>query len=109
MPPQHSKESPVLVVGAGITGLSAAWMLRRAGYSVEVRDKAADAGGLLAPVEFRGLPCDRGSHRIHPQAHPLLLELTQSANWERRPRRGVLVLGGRHMAYPLQLGDFLRG
>jgi hypothetical protein len=100
---------PVLVVGAGITGLSAAWLLRRAGFEVVVRDAASDPGGLLAPILFRGLPCDRGSHRIHPAAHPLLLELTQAAHWETRPRRGVLVLGGHHMAYPLQPLDFLRG
>ena len=109
MPPAPPTAQPILVVGAGITGLSAAWLLRRAGYTVEVRDAAPEAGGLLAPIEFRGLPCDKGSHRIHPQAHPLLLELTKGANWERKDRRGVLVLGGQHMAYPLQLADFLKG
>lgn len=99
----------VLVVGAGITGLSAAWMLCRAGFEVTVREGGPEPGGLLAPIDFRGIPCDRGSHRIHPAAHPLLLELTQSADWHQRPRRGKLVLSGRHMAYPLQIGDFLRG
>jgi hypothetical protein len=109
MPKTSQKEQPVLVVGAGITGLSAAWLLRRQGYTVEVRDSKPQAGGLLAPIEFRGLPCDKGSHRIHPQAHPLLLELTQGANWERKDRRGILVLGGQHMTYPLQMIDFLQG
>ena len=100
---------PVLVVGAGITGLSAAWLLCRLGHSVSIKEAGPDPGGLLAPVPFRGLPCDRGSHRIHPAAHPLLLELTESANWQTQPRRGKLVLGGQHMAYPLQMMDFLRG
>lgn len=109
MTERRPTSQPILVVGAGITGLSAAWLLCRAGYSVTVREAAPDPGGLLAPVPFRGLPCDRGSHRIHPAAHPLLLELTESANWQTRPRRGKLVLGGQHMAYPLQMGDFLRG
>ncbi|MGB0639976.1 MAG: protoporphyrinogen/coproporphyrinogen oxidase [Myxococcota bacterium] len=105
-----SPEKPtVLVVGAGITGLSAAWLLARAGYPVEVHDAAPEAGGLLAPVQFRGLPCDRGSHRIHPESHPLLRELTSDAGWIEQPRRGRLVLGGRQMAYPPQVGDFLKG
>ncbi len=100
---------PALIVGAGITGLSAAWLLRRAGVEVVIRDAAPRPGGLLAPIDFQGLPCDQGSHRIHPAAHPLLQELTASANWESRTRKGVLVLGDRHMAYPLQIFDFLRG
>ena len=102
-------QSPVLVVGAGITGLSAAWLLTQAGISVEIKDAAPEPGGLLAPVDFRGLPCDRGSHRIHPTAHPLLGELTRDAGWLKRPRRGQLVLDRTHMRYPLQIGDFLRG
>lgn len=100
---------PVLVVGAGITGLSAAWLLTRAGHSVEIHEASSDPGGLLAPIEFKGLPCDQGSHRIHPSAHPLLMELTRDAGWQERPRRGRLVLDHAHMQYPLQMADFLRG
>ena len=101
--------APVLVVGSGITGLSAAWLLTRAGRTVEIRDGGPQPGGLLAPIEFSGIPCDRGSHRIHPSAHPLLLELTRDAGWNQRPRRGRLVLAQSHMQYPLQMADFLRG
>lgn len=104
-----ASQPPVLVVGAGITGLSAAWLLTRAGRSVEIREASPQSGGLLAPVEFEGIPCDRGSHRIHPSAHPLLMELTRDAGWLERPRRGRLVLDRSHMQYPLQMLDFLRG
>ena len=41
-------DAPVLVVGSGITGLSAAWLLARAGRRVEIRDAASEPGGLLA-------------------------------------------------------------
>ena len=102
-------EHRILVVGAGITGLAAAWQLQQAGLSVEVHEATAEPGGLLEPIRFRGIPCDRGSHRIHPTAHPLLQTITADAGWRERPRKGRLVLGGRQMAYPLQVGDFLRG
>jgi UDP-galactopyranose mutase len=105
----QSIQNPILVVGAGITGLSAAWLLQRAGFPVEIREAGPHPGGLLSPVSFRGVPCDRGSHRIHPTAHPLLREITSDAGWRERPRRGRLVLGGQQMTYPLQVGDFLRG
>ncbi len=106
---QTQSERPILVVGAGITGLSAAWQLLQAGLSVVVHEAGPEPGGLLEPIRFRGIPCDRGSHRIHPAAHPLLQTITADAGWRERPRKGRLVLGGRQMRYPLQVGDFLRG
>lgn len=100
---------PVLVVGAGITGLSAAVMLARAGRKVEVWESRPDPGGLLAPVTFQGVPCDQGSHRVHPESHPLLRELTASEDWIERPRRGRLILGGKLVGYPPDPVAFLKG
>jgi len=97
-----------LVVGAGITGLAASLLLARRGWRVELVDAADEPGGLLAGVPFEGRSLDRGSHRVHTDAHPLLTELTASEHWTPRPRRGVLVLGDRSVEYPLRLGAFLR-
>ena len=41
----------ILVVGAGIAGLTAAWRLGDAGFAVEVWDQAEGPGGLLADVK----------------------------------------------------------
>lgn len=100
-----------IIVGAGVAGLSAAVLLARISrdLDVEVWEASEETGGLLAPVSFCGMDCDRGSHRIHTQADPLLLELTSREQWYTRTRRGVLVLQGRHLDYPLQLVPFLRG
>lgn len=103
------RRGEALVVGAGITGLAASLLLARRGWSVELVDAAPEPGGLLAGVAFEGRSLDRGSHRVHVDAHPLLAELTAAAQWTQRPRRGVLVLGGRQVEYPLRLGSFLRG
>ncbi len=105
MSARHTK---VLVAGAGIAGLGAAVLLARAGFACEVFEASERAGGLLDPVDFLGLPCDRGSHRVHADASPVLFELTRGVAWERRPRRGVLVLGGRHLPYPLEPAAFAR-
>lgn len=90
----------VAVVGAGVAGLGAALLLARRGAHVDLYERSPHAGGLLEPVEFLGVAYDRGSHRVHEDAHPLLIELTRATGWALTPRRGVLVLGDRHLAYP---------
>ena len=102
-------DAPSLVVGAGISGLSAAVLLARAGRPVHLWEQAPQPGGLLAAVQFQGVPCDRGSHRVHPESHPLLRELTAAEEWLERPRRGRLVLGGRTVGYPPSPASFFRG
>ena len=105
----HGSIREVVVVGAGIGGLAAAVLAARAGFQVEVIEAQPHPGGLLAPIEFGALPCDRGSHRVHPDAHPLLRELTKDAGWVLRPRNGRLVFGGRLLPYPPTPARFLQG
>lgn len=98
----------VAVVGAGVAGLAAALALRARGVACEVFEASRHAGGLLAPVSFRGLPCDRGSHRVHDDAWRTLPAEVRSLAWDRVPRRGVLVLGDRHAPYPIAPIGFAR-
>ena len=98
-----------LVVGGGISGLSAAVFLVRAGHKVHLWEAAKHNGGMLAPIDFQGVMCDRGSHRVHPESHPLLRELTIADDWLERKRQGRLVLGGKQIPYPPTPRAFLRG
>lgn len=45
--PRTARDARVLVVGAGPSGLSAAYHLQRLGYSVEIREAGPVAGGML--------------------------------------------------------------
>ena len=90
----------VLVVGAGISGLSAAVFLAQSGQTVHLWEETKENGGMLAPLPFQGVMCDRGSHRVHPESHPLLRELTKDEKWLKRSRKGILLLGGQHIPYP---------
>ncbi len=98
----------VAVVGAGVAGLAAALCLRERGLACEVVEAAPHAGGLLAPVSFHGVPCDRGSHRVHDDAWRSLPGALRSLVWHRVVRRGVLVLDGRHARYPIALPELAR-
>jgi NADPH-dependent glutamate synthase beta subunit-like oxidoreductase/Pyruvate/2-oxoacid:ferredoxin oxidoreductase delta subunit len=48
VPPEQRRSERVAIVGAGPTGLSAAYMLIRAGYGVTVFDAMPVAGGMMA-------------------------------------------------------------
>jgi len=46
-PPTASTGKRVLIVGAGPSGLCAAYHLARRGHAVEIRDLGSEAGGML--------------------------------------------------------------
>ena len=52
--------APIVVIGAGIGGLSAALDLARLGYPVTVVERAAQVGGKMRRVTPRGRPIDAG-------------------------------------------------
>jgi oxygen-dependent protoporphyrinogen oxidase len=56
--------SSVVVVGAGIAGLSCAWRLRRAGHDVEVLERSGQAGGRMRSEARDGFIIDRGAPLI---------------------------------------------
>jgi phytoene dehydrogenase-like protein len=69
-----SKKSDVLVVGAGLAGLSTAIQLQNAGRSVTVIEASDRAGGRVASDHIDGYICDRGFQLINSK-YPALIEL----------------------------------
>jgi protoporphyrinogen oxidase len=57
--------SPVLVLGAGLTGLSAALHLKARGVPVLVVEREDQVGGHARTVEERGFRFDRTGHLLH--------------------------------------------
>lgn len=63
-----SRAAPVLVVGAGVGGLSAALRLARSGMRVRVFEARAVLGGLASPVDAGGLRLDGGPYVLLDRA-----------------------------------------
>ncbi|MFU8825491.1 NAD(P)/FAD-dependent oxidoreductase [Yoonia sp.] len=59
--------NPVIVIGAGITGLSAAGKLAKAGRDVVVLDKGRGIGGRVATRRAAGLHFDHGAQYVSPK------------------------------------------
>lgn len=58
------KNTDVLVIGAGMAGLTAAMALRRAGRSVHVLDKGRGVGGRMASRRIGDATFDHGAQFI---------------------------------------------
>jgi phytoene dehydrogenase-like protein len=63
--------APIVVVGAGLTGLACAQRLTAAGLEVIVLEESDAVGGRVRTDEIDGFRCDRGFQLINP-AYPAL-------------------------------------
>jgi oxygen-dependent protoporphyrinogen oxidase len=71
----------IAVVGGGITGLSAAWHLHRAGHRVTVFEKAPQVGGVMRTISQGGWQIERGPNTLQetPTVAALIAELGLTA------------------------------
>jgi protoporphyrinogen oxidase len=96
----------VVIVGAGLSGLSAAWHLAQAGVEAQVFEKEAEAGGACRTVVRDGFAFDYTGHLLHlrlPESRTLLQQLGLGQAFRRHKRRAGILLAGRVTPYPIQI------
>lgn len=79
--PAETREIPVLILGGGVAGLSAAWWLRRRGFDqFQVLEVGTVVGGTSASGEAGGLEFPWGAHYLPTPgaSQPELLELLET-------------------------------
>jgi protoporphyrinogen oxidase len=94
---QNIQDQKIAIIGAGITGLTAAYYLLRRGADVTVFEAQSQAGGLAATFDYGEFWWDRFYHCILTSDKPLLeliddLGLSESLRW-RQTRVGFFALG----------------
>jgi oxygen-dependent protoporphyrinogen oxidase len=113
--PEPAEAGPVwdaLVVGAGISGLTAAYRLQRAGRSVQVLDAAARPGGVIGSERRDGCLFERGPNSAldtTPLIGELVAELglgTQLQFASKTADTRYVVRNGRLTALPTSPGAF---
>ncbi len=96
---------PVVVIGAGPAGLTAALRLVQAGRSVVVLEADNVVGGLSQTVEREGWRFDIGGHRFFtkvPAVEKLWREILPSEDFLTRPRLSRIFYRGKFYDYPIR-------
>jgi len=92
------------VVGAGLSGLSAAWFLARQGVAVEVIDAAPVPGGFIQTIALPQGPVETGANGFvwAPVVERLFADLAIEPMFAREvSRRRYIFRGGRPRRWPL--------
>lgn len=97
------KNRPVVIVGGGITGLSAAWLLAEAGVETVVVEKEGRLGGLARSFTYGDFTFDIGPHRFHtylPEVEGFIRDVLDGRALEIN-RNSKLQFQGRFYPWPL--------
>jgi protoporphyrinogen oxidase len=99
-----------LVLGAGPAGLTAAYVLGKAGRKAIVLEADGQVGGLAKTVEIDGFRFDLGGHRFFTKAHEVeaLWQEIMGDEFLLRPRMSRIYWNGKFLDYPLRGSDVIR-
>ena len=93
---------PVVVVGAGLAGLSAAKLLNEAGIDVRVLEASTSVGGRVQTDEINGYRFDRGFQLINARYPEVdALNIVNKLDFRYAPRAVDIALDG----FSVRLGD----
>jgi len=79
------EDAKVLVIGAGIGGLAAAYWLRQRGYDVEILEASSRPGGRMLTLERKGDRVDVGAQFYHSDSR-YAFQLMRAVNLEKTAR-----------------------
>lgn len=101
-----------IILGAGITGLSAGWILSENGYQVQVIEKSDIIGGMSATFKHNDYFLDYGPHKIFtvmPHIMEKIRQLFQAEELLCVKKRSRVRLRGKYLDFPLGFLDIFLG
>jgi protoporphyrinogen oxidase len=106
----NEPSSTTLVLGGGPAGLTAAYLLGRAGRDVVVLEEDDQVGGLAKTVEIDGYRFDLGGHRFFTKSVEVdtLWHEILGDEFLKRPRMSRIFWNKRFLDYPLRGSDVIR-
>ena len=109
--PASDRPVDVAIIGAGPAGLTAAYLLTKAGLSVTVIEKDERyVGGISRTVEHQGFRFDIGGHRFFSKSKEVvdLWNEILPDDFIVRPRMSRIYYEGKFYSYPLRAFEALR-
>ena len=104
-PSPQDQDKPVVIIGAGPAGLTAAYQLTKRGQRPVVLEADNVVGGISRTVERNGWRFDIGGHRFFtkvPAVEALWHEILPESDFLLRPRMSRIFYGGKFYDYPLR-------
>ena len=103
----------ILVIGAGITGLSAAWKLSEKGYKVDVVESDTSIGGLAKSIKIENYLFDIGPHSFFSEDEEIFKkvmdlfkgELGEMPKYTNRSFK--ILFNGKYVDYPISAKGIL--
>lgn len=98
----------ILILGAGIAGLSSAWHLQKKGIEAIVLEKEKEAGGLCRSKNINGFTFDYSGHLLHFK-HKWTFNFVKNLlgdNLSRLKRNSWVYSHNRYIPYPFQANFF---
>jgi protoporphyrinogen oxidase len=104
------EQTTTLVLGGGPAGLTAGYLLGRAGRDVIVLEAEEQVGGLAKTVEIDGYRFDLGGHRFFTKVREVdaLWHEILGDEFLHRPRMSRIYWNKRYLDYPLRGPDVIR-
>ncbi|MBV9192521.1 MAG: NAD(P)/FAD-dependent oxidoreductase [Solirubrobacterales bacterium] len=103
-------ERPVVAIGGGPAGLTAGYLLAKAGKPVIVVEASDQVGGIARTEVRDGYRFDLGGHRFFTKAKEVdaLWHEIMKEEFLKRPRQSRIYWNGKFLEYPLQGMDVIR-
>ncbi len=97
-------KNEVLILGGGLTGLSAGYVLAEAGIPVSVFEADRAVGGISRTIEHLGYRFDLGGHRFFTKDPRIDAFVKNLMHGEliNVPRKSSIFLRGKYFEYPLK-------
>ena len=108
----NSKEKSILIIGAGVGGLSIGTLLVNAGHKVSIYEKAERLGGRTASIKFKNHILDNGFHIMPFYKKSAIYDILKSANIVSKLKLAIVdkiaFYDGNFHTYPKGIIDILR-